>query len=99
MFRENVYEGTSVAEVVLALGLSEAAFVHDFESKEQLLIDLVEPLLDDLESTLDRFPRHPSWPHEGRELLSTYLDVLLVHCDLISWIDGDAGRSNLRDRR
>jgi AcrR family transcriptional regulator len=88
-FRENGYEGTSVADVVLALGLSEEAFAHDFESKEQLLIDLVEPLLDDLESILDRFPRHPSWPDEGRELLSAYLDVLLVHRDLISWIDGD----------
>lgn len=89
-FRENGYEGTSVADVVRAAGLSEAAFARDFELKEQLLIDLVEPLLNDLESTLDRFPRHPSWPDQGRELLSAYLDALLVHRDLISWIDGDA---------
>jgi AcrR family transcriptional regulator len=89
-FKERGYEGTSVADVVLTLGMSEASFAHQFESKEQLLIELVEPLLDDLASTLDRFPRHPSWPDEGEELLSAYLDVLLAHRDVISWIDGDS---------
>ena len=88
-FQESGYEGTSIADVVNTLGMSKAAFGYHFESKEQLLIDLVEPLLDDLESTLDRFPRHPSWPDEGQELLSVYLDVLLEHRDLIIWIDGD----------
>ena len=87
-FKESGYEGTSVADVVLTPGMSKAAFGYHF-AKEQLLIDLVEPLLDDLESTLDRFPRHPSWPDEGQELLSAYLDVLLEHRDLIIWIDGD----------
>jgi AcrR family transcriptional regulator len=88
-FKESGYEGTSVADIVLTVSMSKAAFGYHLESKEQLLIDLVEPLLDDLESTLDRFPRHPSWPDEGQELLSAYLDVLLEHRDLIIWIDGD----------
>lgn len=88
-FQEKGYEGTSVADVVLMLGMSKAAFGYHVESKEQLLIELVEPLLDDLEATLDRFPRHPSWPGQGRELLSAYLDVLLEHRDLVIWIDGD----------
>jgi hypothetical protein len=50
---------------------------------------LVEPLIDEVEATLDRFPRHPSWPDEGQELLSAYLDVLIEHRDLVIWIDGD----------
>ena len=69
--------------------MSEADFGEDLKSKEQLLIDLVVPLLDDLESTLDRFPHHPTWPDEGQELLTAYLDVLLEHRDLVIWIDGD----------
>ncbi len=88
-FKERGYEGTSVADVVSTLGMSKAAFTYHLESKEQLLVELVGPVLDDLESTLGRFPHHPSWPHEGRRLLSAYLNVLLEHRDVIIWIDAD----------
>lgn len=88
-FQESGYEGASVADVVARLGMSKAAFGYHLESKEQLLIELVEPLLSELEETLERFPRHPSWPDQGRELLSAYLDVLLAHRELVIWIDAD----------
>lgn len=88
-FKERGYEGTSIADVVRTLGEGRAASGDPIESKEQLMIDLVEPLLEDLESTLDQFPRHPTWPDDGQDLLSAYLDVLLEHRDLIVWIDGD----------
>lgn len=88
-FQARGYEGTSLGDVVVSLGMSRADFGYHFESKEQLLIDLVEPLLHEVEVTLDRFPRHPSWPDEGQQLLSAYLDVLIGHRDLVIWIDGD----------
>ena len=88
-FQDRGFEGTSVADLVLGLGMTKGAFGYHLDSKEQLLFELVEPLLDDLDATLDRFPRHPSWPDAGRRLLSAYLDVLLEHRDLVIWIDGD----------
>ncbi len=88
-FKERGYEGTSVADVVDLMGMSKAAFGYHLESKEQLLVELVEPFLAELEATLDTFPRHPSWPDEGRGLLSAYLDVLIKHRDLVIWIDAD----------
>jgi AcrR family transcriptional regulator len=88
-FKQGGYEGTSIGHIVGSLGMSKAAFGYHFGPKEQLLIELVGPVLDDLASALDRFPRHPSWPDEGQELLSAYLDVLIEHRDLVIWIDGD----------
>ena len=88
-FQQRGYDGTSVADIVAALGMTKAAFGYHLESKEQLLVELARPLLDDLEATLDRFPRHPSWPGEGGRLLGAYLDVLLRHRELVVWMDGD----------
>jgi AcrR family transcriptional regulator len=88
-FQGRGYDGTSVADIVDVLGMTKAAFGYHLDSKEQLLIELVTPLLDDLDAALNRFPRHPSWPEEGERLLSTYLDVLIRHRDLVVWIDGD----------
>lgn len=88
-FQERGYEGTSVADIVDGLGMSKAALGYHVESKEQLLFELVEPFIDDLESSLDGLPRHPSWPGEGSELLSGYLEVLLEHRELVIWIDAD----------
>ena len=88
-FTAQGYEGTSVADIVAALGMSKAAFGYHVESKERLLVELVEPLLDDLDRVLDAFPHHPSWPDQGRAMLLAYLDVLIAHRDLVIWIDGD----------
>ena len=88
-FKVRGYEGTSLGDIVVTLGMSRADFGYHFESKEQLLIDLVAPLLDEIDATLDRFPRHPSWPDQGRELLSAYLEILIEYRDVVIWIDGD----------
>lgn len=87
-FTERGFAGTSIADIVAALGVSQSDFAG-WADKEQLLMELVVPLLDDLDATLDAFPRHPSWPDQGQELLAAYLDVLIEHRGLVNWIDGD----------
>lgn len=88
-FKDSGYEGTSVTDIVDRLGMSKAAFGYHIEFKEQLLVLLVEPLLDDLEECIDSFPQRPSWPDQGRALLASYLDVLIEHRDVVIWVDGD----------
>ncbi|MBT8201843.1 MAG: TetR/AcrR family transcriptional regulator [Acidimicrobiia bacterium] len=88
-FQLHGYDGTSVADIVEELGMSKAAFGYHIQSKDQLLVELVTPLLDDLEAVLDRFPDQPTWPDEGEQLLGAYLDVLLAHRSVVMWIDGD----------
>lgn len=88
-FQTRGYDGTSVADIVEELGMSKAAFGYHIQSKEELLVELVAPMLDELEAVIDRFPPQPTWPDEGAALLGAYLDVLLAHRSVVIWIDGD----------
>ncbi|NND01766.1 MAG: TetR/AcrR family transcriptional regulator [Acidimicrobiia bacterium] len=88
-FHERGYEATSVADIVDAVGIANVTEKYRGVAKEQLLAELMGPLLDDIDEVLDRYPRHPSWPGEGGRLLASYLDVLIDHRDVVSWVDGD----------
>jgi AcrR family transcriptional regulator len=82
MFAGRGFDGTSVADLVEAVGMSKAAFGYHFDSKDALLQELADPLLTDLEAIEDR-----AQPTET--YISEYVDVLLRHAELVTWIDGD----------
>jgi AcrR family transcriptional regulator len=94
-FVDRGYEGTSVADLAKATGLSKAAFVYHFDSKEALLFELATPLLDDLDSVIDRDPC--GGPADLKALVGAYLDVLCAHRDTAEWIDGDKSVLNHGD--
>ncbi len=82
LFAERGFDGTSVATLVDRLGMSKAAFGYHVESKDALLVELAEPLLTSLETLeADAAP--------SSEFIERYLDALLSHADLVTWIDGD----------
>lgn len=89
LFVERGYEGTSVADLAEATGLSKAAFVYHFGSKEDLLFELAEPLLDDLDAALDDHEALPAADREIEAALHDYLDTLQRHREVARWIDGD----------
>ncbi len=89
LFAEKGFDGASVADLVGEVGMSKAAFGYHLESKDDLLVELVSPLIDNLEHTVDAYPRHPRFPDELELLLSDYIDVLLAHRTVVIWVDGD----------
>ncbi len=89
LFVERGYEGTSVADLAEVTGLSKAAFVYHFVSKEDLLFELAVPLLDDLDQVLQDHERIPSAERDLRSAVSDYLATLQRHRDVARWIDGD----------
>ncbi len=97
LFAERGYDGTSVADLVEHVGMSKAAFGYHVRSKEDLLRELVEPLLSGLESVVERHPPAPVYPHEVRGLLGDYLDVLIRYRDIVVWVDGDKSVLNHED--
>ena len=97
LFIERGYEGTSVADLVESTGLSKAAFVYHFGSKEELLFELAEPLLDDLDDVLDRHQRRRHDRERIAAALDDYLSVLHRHRRTAQWIDGDKSVLNHGD--
>lgn len=93
-FVDRGYEGTSVADLAEATGLSKAAFVYHFSSKEDLLFELAGPLLDDLDRVVDEHDQ-PNPNIEG--LVEAYLDTLCAHRSAAEWVDGDKSILNHGD--
>ena len=93
-FGERGYEGTSVADLAAATGLSKAAFVYHFKGKEDLLFELAEPLLDELDAVVER---HENAPTAVNEFVDDYLAVLCSHRERAEWIDGDKSILKHRD--
>lgn len=89
LFAEKGFDGASVADLVGEVGMSKAAFGYHLESKDELLVELISPLLADLECTVQAYPREPRFPDELELMLSDYLDVLLTHRKVVVWVDGD----------
>ncbi|MDH3680631.1 MAG: TetR/AcrR family transcriptional regulator [Acidimicrobiia bacterium] len=95
-FVDRGFEGTSVADLARATGLSKAAFVYHFSAKEELLFELSTPLLQELDEVLDR---HEDQNGNGSVsgMLTEYLEALWQHRDVAAWIDGDKSILNHGD--
>jgi AcrR family transcriptional regulator len=93
LFRTKGYDRTSLREIAAGLGLSKSGLYHHFPSKEALLGNLVDPLLDDLGALLEDTGEIPAGT--SREpFLTRYLDILLRHRSVVSLIGRDPGVSS-----
>jgi AcrR family transcriptional regulator len=88
-FRAAGFDGTALSVIAHAAGVSKAAVSFHFESKEAMLVELVEPLLSELEAVLSAYPA-PEWPDGVRQLTGEYFDVLVRHHAVAAWLDSDS---------
>jgi AcrR family transcriptional regulator len=88
-FAHRGYDGTTVAELAAATGMSKAAVSYHFPTKNDLLHAVADPLLDDLDALIERYPPAPTWPDQVRALLEDYLTTLTEHRQVAAWLDSD----------
>jgi AcrR family transcriptional regulator len=88
-FAQRGYDGTSVAELAAATGMSKAAVSYHFPTKNDLLHALADPLLDGLDALVESHPQAPTWPDGVRALLDDYLTTLTEHRQVAAWLDSD----------
>jgi AcrR family transcriptional regulator len=81
------YDGTTIAELAAATGMSKAAVSYHFPTKNDLLHALADPLLNDLDALIQRHPPAPTWPDQVRALLDDYLTTLTEHRQVAAWLD------------
>lgn len=88
-FVQHGYEGTSVGTLADEVGVSKAAVSYHFPAKDDLATELAEPLLDALDAVVPEENAILSWPEGVQHLIERYLDVLLAHADVATWLEGD----------
>jgi AcrR family transcriptional regulator len=87
-FGRKGFEGTAISEIAHAVGVSKAAVSFHFASKDDLAHALADPVLSELDAVLDAYP-DPLWPAGAIALGGAYLDKLVEHRDVVTWLDGD----------
>jgi AcrR family transcriptional regulator len=82
LFAEQGFAATSTRELSERLGFTKAALYYHFRTKDDLLVALVEPVLDDL-SNLIAGGAGQRTPAARRALLAGYINLVSTHQHLI----------------
>ena len=93
LFRAQGYDGTSLRQIADRLGMTKAALYYHFPAKENLIVELTRPMLDELAQLLaEAKTRVPaSLAHARMALLGAYLDLFIRHHEVVSLLARDTG--------
>lgn len=80
LIAEKGFAATSTRELSERLGFTKAALYYHFHTKEDLLVALIEPGLQQIRDLLDRTTS--AGPAGSRELLDGYIAVVINNLDL-----------------
>ncbi|MCX6650963.1 MAG: TetR/AcrR family transcriptional regulator [Methanomassiliicoccales archaeon] len=73
LFKENGFENTSIDDIVGSMGVSKGLFYHYFESKEEMLRNIVLRTLDEVDSSVAKIMEK-----EGLSALDRYAALISV---------------------
>lgn len=86
LFAENGYAGTSMSDLADVLGLSKAAIYHHFESKESILMTLVESTFRDMGALVREVESLPASKVIPSEVLTQFAEILFAHRKVVSLV-------------
>ncbi|GAA3163413.1 TetR/AcrR family transcriptional regulator [Planomonospora alba] len=88
LFRAQGVQQTSMREIAERLGITKPALYYHFASREDLLLSLVQPLVEDGEAALAE--EEAAGSVDPRLLLTRYFDLCMRHRDVIAVVLRDA---------
>ena len=99
LFLAQGYEATSLREIAECLDITKAALYYHFPAKEQLVVELTRPFLNQLADLIATArAEDPQRRSDGRlALLTAYLDVLISHGRVISLLTQNPATQNHPD--
>lgn len=90
LFATRGFDGTSLQEIADRLGVTKAAVYYHFRTKDELLLAMVRPALDELIRLVDASGARES-RNRGRSIeVAGYVDYLLRHRRLAGYLVRDA---------
>lgn len=80
-FSTSGYEATTLEQIGARLALTRSTVLFHFATKRALLLAVVQPLFDRLESLLPEYEKHPVplAPRLRRRMLTQYCDAVVEH--------------------
>jgi AcrR family transcriptional regulator len=82
LFHQQGYDGTSMNDIAAALKLSKGGLYHHFQSKDEILFDLMNQAMDITEERVIKVVRGISDPEERlRALIRLHIGVVLSQSD------------------
>jgi AcrR family transcriptional regulator len=85
VFRQKGFHGASMADIAEAVNLQKASLYHHFDSKQEILVELLDRALDLVSAQMQVVMDKPLLPDEKLRLaMRTYLRILSEQGDLVS---------------
>jgi AcrR family transcriptional regulator len=81
LFAENGVEQTSLRQIAERLDITKAALYYHFPSKDDLLAELAQPMIEDLEAFVTG--ARDAGPGDARDVLQRYLELCHRHRRLL----------------
>jgi AcrR family transcriptional regulator len=92
LFAENGFAGTSTREISERLGFTKAALYYHFHTKDDILLALVRPVLEQIDALVDSVSANPSRTAR-RDLVAAYIQLAARNHDLINTLGRDPSAS------
>lgn len=89
LFSEHGYQQTSLRQIADRLGFTRAALYYHYEAKEDLLREVITPLLDRLEDLLGASPERVTGSAQRRAILASFMHILLEHRGIVELMGND----------
>lgn len=89
LFTRNSYAGTSLQMIADDIGFTKAAIYHHFRSREQLLLAVLEPLLEELATVVDAAENKRSASARADEMLTGYAALAVRNRGLVGVLAAD----------
>lgn len=89
LFSQHGYQQTSLRQIADRLGFTRAALYYHYEAKEDLLSEVISPLLNRLEDLLAGTSERGGASAQHRALLASFMHVLLEHRGIVELMGND----------
>ncbi len=90
LFSQHGYDGTSLREIADRLGVTKAALYYHYRTKDDILVAIVDPIAVEMEQLLSSGTEVAvRTPARQRQFLEDYLELLLRHRALITYLVND----------
>lgn len=86
LFSEKGYAGASMSDLAKDLDLSKAAIYHHFESKESILMNLVNSTFQDMGALVEEIEALPVNKVNPQEVLRRFAEIIFMHRQVVSLV-------------